>query len=64
MKLNKPYFVMLRHPSKGFVPMETGEGECFELATFETHIQADRSARDSVLGGALGFEVFKMGDGH
>ena len=54
------YFVMLNLQRGGFTPM-TNDDE--ELARFETQEEAEVGAKNNVLGGAFGFEVFCRGCG-
>ena len=58
----KDFFVMLNHPSRGYVPMDNGNRH-FELAKFETAEEAKAAAENSSLGAEFGFEVFEIGRG-
>ena len=59
-----PFFVMLNHPScpGNYTPMDCGEND-FELARFATKEEAEASAKNSALGNAFGYEVFRIGQG-
>lgn len=59
-----PFFVMLNHPScpGNYLPMGCGEHD-FELARFATKDEAEKAAKESVLGENFGYEVFEIGCG-
>ena len=59
-----PFFVILNHPSctGNYTPMDCGDND-FELARFATKEEAEDAARNSVLGGNFGYEVFEIGCG-
>jgi hypothetical protein len=65
MSKSLPFFVMLNHPSctGNYLPMECGDGSEFGLARFATQKEAETAAKNSVLGGLYGFEVFQIGYG-
>jgi len=53
------FFVMLNHPSGGFVPLDNGTDD-FELAVFYTEDEAAQGAESSTLGNNFGWQVFEM----
>jgi len=58
--MDNDYFVMLIHPSCGYVPlMEDDEN----MAKFETEEKAKDGAEGTCLGSSFGYEVFCMGMG-
>ncbi len=59
--MEKPYFVMLRHPGgEYFLPLVDDDDECIQ---FETAIAAHAGARDSSLGSDCGYEIFDFREG-
>lgn len=59
MKTDKPWFVMLIHPTLGYVPLDCGKDE-FELARFATEKEAHKSAYDTTLGEKFGYRVYHV----
>lgn len=54
------YFVMLRHPECGHLPMIDNDDN---VAWFDTEQEAVAAGSDSFLGEGFGFEVFCIGHG-
>lgn len=59
--IEKPYFVILNHPSGDFLPLINDDG--LSLSMYESEHEAMQAGNENPLGGAYGFEVFEIGDG-
>lgn len=52
----KDYFVMLQHPTGGYVPMINSDGD---IALYDTEEEAREEAKANPLGENYGFEIFQ-----
>jgi len=57
--MNKPYFVMLRHPNGEYILPLVDDNN--EMVQFSTEEDALNGAESSSLGSEVGFEAFKLG---
>ena len=56
--MNKPYFVMLRHPNGEYLlPLIDDD---YEMVQFETFEEAETAAEGSSLGSEVGYKVFNF----
>lgn len=62
--MDKPFFVMLSHPSQAPVIMVHHDEACSDnVAYYESEEEAREAAIKSFLGEDCGFEVFELGPG-
>lgn len=60
MSDNPEYFVMLLCPNGSYRPMEDDDGQ---MKFLNTEQEARQQAISTVLGGEVGFEIFRLGNG-